>query len=85
MARSNKLQGEIWRQAVAAAGINEAPPAANMLLLPALNQMIEITTSRTTAAEMHPPIVTFVLLYGLGLIRVDTFDQVLVHWLESMK
>ena len=128
--RSNELQGEIWRQAVAAAGMNGAPPAANMLLLPALNQMIDITTTRTTAAAMHPPIVIFVLLGGLaliaallagygmcgtksrnwlhmvgfaasvavavyvvidieyprlGLIRVDTFDQVLVDLLESMK
>jgi len=92
--------------------------------------MIDIITTRTTATAMHPPVVIFVLLYGLaliaallagygmsaakarswlhmigfaasmalavhvvidieyprlGLIRVDTFDQVLVDVLESMK
>ena len=32
LARSNELQGEIWSRAVAASRMNEAPPAANMLL-----------------------------------------------------
>lgn len=68
LARSNKLQGEIWSQAVATSRMSEAPPAANMLLLPALNQMIDITTTRTMAAQMHPPMVIFVLLFGLALI-----------------
>jgi hypothetical protein len=68
LVRSNKLQGEIWSQAVAAGRMSEAPPAANMLLLPALNQMIDITTTRTMAAQVHPPTVIFVLLFGLALI-----------------
>ena len=68
LARSTKLQGEIWSQAVAAGRMSEAPPAANMLLLPALNQMIDITTTRTMAAKMHPPLVIFVLLFGLALV-----------------
>ena len=68
LARSTKLQGEIWSQAVAAGRMSEAPPAANMLLLPALNQMIDITTTRTMAAKMHPPLVIFVLLFGLAFI-----------------
>jgi hypothetical protein len=32
----------------------DASPAAVMLLLPALNQMIDITITRTTAAAMPP-------------------------------
>jgi hypothetical protein len=68
LARSNQLQGEIWTQAVAAGRMSEALPAANMLLLPALNQMIDITTTRTMAAQIHPPMVIFVLLFGLALI-----------------
>lgn len=43
------LQGEIWSQAVAACRA-DAPPSATLLLLPALNQMIDITAVRTVAA-----------------------------------
>lgn len=65
--RSILLQGEIWTQAVAAGRLEGAPPAATMLLLPALNQMIDITTTRTMAAQMHPPMAIFAMLYVLAL------------------
>jgi hypothetical protein len=39
-----------------------------MLLLPALNQMIDITTTRTVATQVHPPSVVYVLLMGLALV-----------------
>jgi hypothetical protein len=55
LARSVSLQDEIWRQAVAGATMPDARPSAAMLLLPALNQMIDITATRTMAAQMHPP------------------------------
>ena len=67
LARTNKLQGEIWRQAVAASAAQGASPAAPMLLLTALNAMIDITTTRTMAMQMHPPTVIFVMLFGLAL------------------
>jgi hypothetical protein len=38
-----------------------------MLLLPALNAMIDITTTRTMATQIHPPAIIFVMLFGLGL------------------
>ncbi len=67
LARSTQLQGDIWSQAVAAGRLEGAPPATMILLLPALNQMIDITTTRTMATQMHPPVVIFVLLFGLAL------------------
>ena len=67
MARSARLQNEIWVAAVAASRASETT-AVSMLLLPALNQMIDITTTRTTAAEIHPPAVVFVMLGALALI-----------------
>jgi hypothetical protein len=67
LARSTQLQGDIWSQAVAAGRLEGAPPAATILLLPALNQMIDITITRTMATQMHPPVVIFVLLFGLAL------------------
>jgi hypothetical protein len=66
LGQANVLQGEIWTKAVAAC--REAPSSAPMLLLPALNQMIDITTTRTMAAKLHQPLVIFVLLVGLTLI-----------------
>jgi hypothetical protein len=68
LARATKLQGEIWSQAVAAGRLEGAAPAATMLLLPALNQMIDVTTTRTLAAQLHPPVVIFALLFGLALV-----------------
>jgi len=126
--RATALQGEIWGQAVTAC--REAPQPPTMLVLPALNEMIDITTTRTLAAQMHPPAIIFVLMavlalassllagYGmagsrarswfhvlgfatimavtlyviadlefprLGVIRVDSFDRVLVDLRNSMK
>ena len=38
-----------------------------MVLLPALNQMIDITTTRLMAARNHPPRVVYVMLAGFIL------------------
>jgi hypothetical protein len=67
LAKANELQTQIWRQAVAASRAEGALPAAPVLLLPALNAMIDITTTRTMATLMHPPAVVFVMLFGLAL------------------
>lgn len=66
--RSLELQEDIWQHAVAAARLPEAPLAANTLLLPALNQMFDVTTTRMAIMKMHPPPVIFVLLFGMALI-----------------
>ena len=117
LAHTARLQNEIWKVAMAG-------------LLPALNQMFDIVTTRTMAAQAHPPVVVFLMLgvmafaasflagHGMslsktrswvhslgfagilaltvfvimdmeyprvGLIRVDSFDQVLVDLRQSMK
>jgi hypothetical protein len=63
--RSRKLQREIWTRAVAASAHGQ--PVATSLVLGALNQMIDIVTTRTIAAKMHPPRILFGLLFALGL------------------
>jgi len=68
MAESKKLQEEIWTEAVAATRLRRSHPDAGKLLLPALNNMIDITTTRTMALQTHPPRIIYVLLFGLGLI-----------------
>jgi hypothetical protein len=65
-ARSAKLQSEIWALAVSStreAGTAQTP----MLLLPALNAMFDITTTRTEAAGVHPPLMIFGMLGALTL------------------
>ena len=61
------LQNEIWTQAVAAA---EVPgPQATTLLLPALNEMFDIATTREVATQNHPPTIIYLLL---GLLACAT-------------
>jgi len=126
-ARAQRLQAEIWADAVAATRAPGGPPA--IALLPPLNEMIDITTTQRVAWETHPPKVVYAMLgaiaviaallgghamggaktphvmhtlvYGivlasttfvildleyprLGLIRVDSADQVLVDLRASM-
>jgi hypothetical protein len=67
LARSQALQSEIWRQAVAAVRMPESRPGAELLVMPALNQMFDITTVRVIATQMHPPLIVFAMLVGLAL------------------
>ena len=64
--QSQELQAEIWQKSVAAAG-RSGSAAATMLLLPALNAMIDITNTRLGAVEDHPPDVIFVTLAIIAL------------------
>jgi hypothetical protein len=66
LARSNELQAQIWRQALDAIP-PEGAVVAPLLLLPALNAMIDITTTRTMATQMHPPRIVFVMLFAMAL------------------
>lgn len=69
MAKSKKIQREIWIKAVAAATqLKDSHVDAGKLLLPSLNSMIDITTTRGMAPQTHPPNIIYVLLFGLGLI-----------------
>lgn len=58
--KAQELQTQIWAAAVE--GSQGAPLSTPLLLLPALNQMIDITTTRSMARRMHPPAVIFVML-----------------------
>jgi len=68
LAEGASLQGQIWARAVAACRRTDAPSQAFMLLVPALNEMIDITTTRVMATRNHPPLVIFLLLGGLSLV-----------------
>jgi hypothetical protein len=67
LARSEQLQGEIWKEAIAKTHMQGEPTSSAIVLLPALNQMIDVTTKRTLATHIHPPVIIFVMLVGLAL------------------
>jgi hypothetical protein len=68
LAEGGALQGDIWKQASAAVQRPGTSTVAAMLMLPALNDMIDITTTRATATRNHPPAIIFLLLGGLSLL-----------------
>lgn len=65
--RGTQIQKQIWQLAVSAVNASPSPPVAGQLLL-ALNDMIDITTTRFVAQQTHPPQVVYIMLYSLGLI-----------------
>jgi cytochrome bd-type quinol oxidase subunit 2 len=66
LAESQAIQGEIWRRAVAAMK-ESGSPSAPMLLLPALNAMFDIASTRAAATKTHPPTMIFVMLAVVSL------------------
>jgi hypothetical protein len=65
LSRANALQGEIWSRAVAAC--QESPNPLKAQLIPPLNEMFDIATTRTMATKIHPPAIIFVMLGILAL------------------
>lgn len=67
LARSHVIQLDLWKAVIDAC--REPPlPQATMLLVPALNQMIDITTSRAMATQFHQPTIIFTVLMALALL-----------------
>jgi len=65
-ARAAALQGEIWSDVIAA--LRSAPAQSSLLLIPAVNDMIDITTIRAIALRTHTPVVIMGALVVLTLI-----------------
>jgi hypothetical protein len=67
LARSLKLQSEIWAQAAAAMRLPDTRTSAEVLMMGALNEMFDITTTRVAATQIHPPNIVYAMLIGLAL------------------
>jgi len=67
LAKSGEIQKTIWTQTIADSRLPGSHPDAAKLILPALNEMFDITTTRTMAARIHPPQSIYWLLFALGL------------------
>jgi len=83
---SSRIQQEIWARAVAESADSQS---ARMLLLPALNEMFDITTKRTMAGQAHPPHVVFGLLFVFALCAALLAGSAMArpqsrHWLHSV-
>ena len=63
--RANELQRSIWNEVIAA--LPGVPQSATLMLLPALNEMFDITSSRAIAAQAHTPLVILCALAVLAL------------------
>lgn len=68
VAEAGTLQDRIWQSAHTAAGTPGHPPPAVMLLLPALNEMFDMASTRLAAHRDHPPLVIYALLAVLCLL-----------------
>jgi hypothetical protein len=64
--RTAQLQNQIWQDAVLAAA-ETGDPTASLILLPALNEMFDVTTDREAALRTHTPLAIYGLLAVLGL------------------
>jgi hypothetical protein len=63
--RSDQLQRQIWEDAVLAVSDGDNP-TATLLVLPALNEMFDVTTDRDAALRTHMPLAIFGLLAVLA-------------------
>jgi len=67
MERSSRLQEEIWSRGVAGSRLDPSQNSAR-LLLPALNEMFDVTTERAVAFQAHLPRLIFYLLMFIALM-----------------
>jgi hypothetical protein len=63
-----KIQTEIWAESVAAVRLPNSDPNAAVLLLPAVNNMIDISNTVIMSLQSYPPRIVYALLFSLGLI-----------------
>jgi hypothetical protein len=68
LAVSASMQKEIWAKAIEATRSAGPHPEAGKMLLPALNEMFDVTTTRTMAARIHPPTIIYGLLFVIALV-----------------
>ena len=61
---ASSLQQDIWAGAISA--LRESPPQATIVMIPALNEMFDVTTSRAIALLTHTPLAILFMLVLLG-------------------
>jgi hypothetical protein len=86
--QTERLQSEIWSKTVSATSQPGANPDATKLVLPAVNDMFDITATRKNAFNMHPPVIIFVLLFllsgGCAFMAGYGMDSATPNWLYAL-
>ena len=67
IAKAGALQRKIW-DAVVTGGDQSGPSPRHFVLLPALNNMFDITTTREAVTLVHPPIIIYFMIAGLAFV-----------------
>jgi hypothetical protein len=83
-----ELQGQIWQMARHAIDQAPSPPVA-ALIVPSLNDMFDIVTTRVAATQIHPPAIVWVMVGGLTivcsfLVGYDLGGGVRRNWLHVL-
>lgn len=89
LARLDELQRRVWQQSLAAASAPGAAGSAPRLLLPAVNQMTDVTNRGMRIALVHPPPIIFAMLVMLALFSsllagYDLAASRSRHWLHGV-
>jgi len=89
LGESAELQGAIWTMATSTVQRDGVPASTMMLVIGALNEMIDITTTRAMATRSHPPAVVFLLLVAMSLlcallIGYATSQNTARSWLHTL-
>ena len=66
LAKTDALEHEIWNRVLSATAEPEER-SARLLLLPVLNEMIDLVTTRTVAIHTHPPLPVFIMLFAIAI------------------
>lgn len=67
LAQSQQTQQRIWDEAIAVAKAEPGKPVMQVVL-PALNGMFDIATTRTLVLHKHPPAIVFIMLGSCALV-----------------
>lgn len=83
-----RLEEEIWARVVVAARKSDRPQTA-MLILPALNEVIDLSNSEMMATQLHPPLIIFFLLALLTLEASFLAEHAMAtgksrHWIHGI-
>ncbi|MBS0190146.1 MAG: hypothetical protein U0573_01330 [Phycisphaerales bacterium] len=65
-ARAMRLQSELWKACVGACKLAPSPAVTSMVI-PAVNELIDVSSRRTAAAQAHVPWIVMAALLGLAM------------------
>jgi hypothetical protein len=65
--KASQIANETWAKAAAASGPESGVPARMLLILPAMNEMFDLSEARKLSTRIHPPVVIYFMLALVAL------------------